>query len=177
MTPRFRNSFAASLVAASLLSACSPNPYVLQDRVYGSTPAPVTPVAPPGPSVSKPAIPSSTSTKAKNKKSVPSKQKEITRPEIVTTPQKEVEAVPETPVTPKAYQSSPAVQSLVKQADSALAIGDMDKAASTIERALRIESDNPDLWMKLSAINESQGHHEQAASMADKAKVYQEQLN
>lgn len=77
----------------------------------------------------------------------------------------------------KTYKSSPAVQALVKQADAEITKGNFDGAAATIERALRIESDNPDLWLKLSVINERQGRHEQAASMANKAKFYREQLN
>ncbi|MGB3915861.1 MAG: tetratricopeptide repeat protein, partial [Thiothrix litoralis] len=73
--------------------------------------------------------------------------------------------------------SSPAVQALVKQADADVAKGNLDNAAGTLERALRIEADNPDLWMKLAKINEQQGKHDQAVSMVGKAQAYREQLN
>ncbi len=53
----------------------------------------------------------------------------------------------------------------------------LDKAADTLERALRMEADNPDLWMKLAKINEQQGKHDQAMSMVNKAQAYREQLN
>ena len=65
----------------------------------------------------------------------------------------------------------------MKTADTEAAAGNLDKAADTLERALRIESDNPDIWLKLAKINERQGNREQAANMLSKAKTYQEQLN
>ncbi len=55
----------------------------------------------------------------------------------------------------------------MKQADAEVAKGNLDKAADTLERALRIEADNPDLWMKLSQINAQQGNHEQAAQYGE----------
>jgi cytochrome c-type biogenesis protein CcmH/NrfG len=66
---------------------------------------------------------------------------------------------------------------LIRTADAEAAKGSLDKAADTLERALRMEGDNPDLWMKLAKINEQQGKHDQALGMVSKAQAYREQLN
>lgn len=166
MKPLFpTSSIASMLLAAGLLSACSPNPYVLQDRVYGSN----RPAAPPVTQAPKPVVvaPAPVSRPSNTVSNKP----QATPPEVADTAQTEAEVLV---VPPKAYQSSPAVQALMKQADAEMGKGKLDNAATLIERALRIESDNPDLWMKLSTINERQGNHEQAVSMANKANTYRE---
>jgi TolA-binding protein len=166
MMPTLRHSVIFSVLLAGLLSACAPNPYILQDRVYGVGKAPA--AMPSAPVVVKPPV------------SKPPVKQPQTTPQQDTAPEEEVSATPPEAVevlTPKVYPSSPAVQALVKQADAEAAKGSLDKAADTIERALRIEADNPDLWMKLAKINEQQGNHEQAVSMVNKAQAYREQLN
>ena len=89
----------------------------------------------------------------------------------------EVLDVQQEAVRKKKYDSSPAARALIKQADTEIGMGKLATATATIERALRIEPENPDLWMKLSELHKRQGNNEQAASMADKAVYYQEQLN
>jgi predicted Zn-dependent protease len=96
-------------------------------------------------------------------------------PEIAETPNPGAEVLVMKPS--KQYKSSSAVQSLLKQADTETANGKLGEAVATIERALRIESDNPDLWLKLAKLNEQQGNHQQAVSMLGKAKYYQELLD
>lgn len=51
---------------------------------------------------------------------------------------------------PRQYQTSAAVQALLKQADSDVAQGRVDGAIATVERALRIEEDNPAGLVKIS---------------------------
>ncbi|MEZ5453047.1 MAG: hypothetical protein R3E93_09595 [Thiothrix sp.] len=182
MTPIFCRNLAAGLLMAGVLSACSPSPYVLQDRVYGNGRPPV--VATPPPPARPPAKPTRETPPATASTKVVTQDKRPTvttppptreTPDIIDAPDVETEVLDASPA--KTYKSSPAVQALVRQADAAMAKNDFDMAASTIERALRIESDNPELWLKLGTINARQGKHEQAASMASKAKFYQEQLN
>ncbi len=185
---------AGQLLIVGLLSACAPNPAVLQDRVYTAPPAPpvratrpveprVIPMPTPTPEVSIPASPAKKAPQSRYPSAVPGKKTTkpkstpapIEAPKVVETP-KETENKPVV-TTPKAYKSSSAVQGLVKRAESEAAEGKLAAATDTIERALRIESDNPDLWMKLSKLNEQQGNTQQAQSMAAKARYYQELLN
>jgi len=72
------------------------------------------------------------------------------------------------------YHTSAAVKSLIKQADTEASQGKAASAVATVERALRIEADNPDLWMKLSDLYERQGNHQQAVSMSEKAAYYRD---
>lgn len=67
------------------------------------------------------------------------------------------------------YSSSPAVAILTKQANNQLTVGKAGRAAATLERALRIEPENPLLWLRLAEVNAQQGKKSQAASMARKA--------
>nr|CAA6830155.1 MAG: Unknown protein [uncultured Thiotrichaceae bacterium] len=85
----------------------------------------------------------------------------------ITTPVAE-KVVPTPPVAPT-YNSNPAVTILTKQANNQLVAGKTDRAASTLERALRIAPDNAMLWLRLAEVNEQQGKKVQAASMAKKA--------
>ena len=72
-------------------------------------------------------------------------------------------------LSPRSYNSSPAVAVLTKQANNQLTVGKAGRAAATLERALRIEPDNPLLWLRLAEVNAQQGKKSQAASMARKA--------
>ena len=65
--------------------------------------------------------------------------------------------------------SSPAVVVLMKQANNELVAGKSDRAAATLERALRIAPDDANLWLRLAEVNAQQGNKSQAASMARKA--------
>ncbi len=65
--------------------------------------------------------------------------------------------------------SSPAVLVLMKQANNELVAGKADRAATTLERALRIAPNDANLWLRLAEVNYQQGNKGQAASMAKKA--------
>lgn len=170
-----------AILGASLLSACTPNPSVFSDSVQQASRPPARP-----PEQAKPA-------------QVPKKPAAVSRtlplpkessPKVEVLQHRQDEKIPEEGIaddvqepevlevkSDKKYDSSPAARALIKQADTEIGQGKLAVATSTIERALRIEPDNPDLWMKLSELHKRQGNDEQAASMAAKAEYYQEQLN
>lgn len=62
-----------------------------------------------------------------------------------------------------------ASRSLVGQAQVQLQSGNHALAASSIERALRIEPDNPLLWIELGNIRQAEGNYVQAENMGRKA--------
>lgn len=65
--------------------------------------------------------------------------------------------------------NSPAVAVLLKQANNELSVGKADRAATTLERALRIAPNDANLWLRLAEVNEQLGNKSQASSMARKA--------
>jgi Tfp pilus assembly protein PilF len=71
------------------------------------------------------------------------------------------------PVARKTYGA--ATKALVTQAQSQLNAGNNALAAATIERALRIEPDNPLLWIELANIRHHEGNDAQAENVARKA--------
>ena len=201
----------SGLLATLLLSACAPNPTVLQDRVYSTYPqqpsVPVAPAPKPPPPVShtiplpkeraptveqrpvvKQPIPETSSSsvidvtpsntdKRPSWDSKPSWESMQADAAKTDSTKQDVNASVIDAKPSKSYPTSPAVQALMKQADGEIASNKLDAAAATLERALRIESDNPDVWAKLSRINAMQGHQDQANSMASKAQAYRELLN
>ncbi len=64
---------------------------------------------------------------------------------------------------------SPASAMLLDQSRRERASGHLDDAAASIERALRIDPDNPWLWMELGEIRLTSGDAPQAAEMARRA--------
>jgi len=79
-------------------------------------------------------------------------------------------AVPEPPrPPPKQFKLGPATASLVAQAHKQETGGNYEPAAATIERALRIEPENPLLWIELGQIRLSEGNAAQADGMGRKA--------
>ena len=127
------------LAAASLLSACS--------LFRSSEPAP--PPATTGPSTAPPAA-----------------QPGTAQPE----PGTPSPAVPEPPrPPPKQFKLGPATAALVAQARKQETGGNYEPAAATIERALRIEPENPLLWIELGQIRLSEGNAAQADGMGHKA--------
>ncbi|MEB8434110.1 hypothetical protein OO007_17860 [Cocleimonas sp. KMM 6892] len=68
--------------------------------------------------------------------------------------------------------SSPAVKSLMIGARADLAIGKNSSAVSKLERGLRIESQNPELWHLLSKAHYSDNDYTQAITMAKKSNRY-----
>lgn len=179
------NTLRALLTVAvlSLLSACSPNPQILPDAVYHRYPQP--PVVQPPPrvtrptSVPRPVTPPPKQPLPREKTPVvvaPMPTPEVTTLETLPPKQPKVNPSPEKP-SPKKYVSSPAVRTLRQQAQTEVERGDIPSAIATIERALRIEPENPMLWLTLSELNKQQGNLQQAASMAAKAQYYQELLH
>jgi tetratricopeptide (TPR) repeat protein len=70
---------------------------------------------------------------------------------------------------PKQYHLGAASSALVAQAHKQMSGGDFGLAAATIERAMRIEPDNPLLWIELGRVRYTAGDYGQADSMGRKA--------
>ncbi len=70
---------------------------------------------------------------------------------------------------PKQFKLSPATSALVQQAHTQSHAGAFVPAAATIERALRIEPENPLLWIELGQIRLSENNPAQADAMGRKA--------
>jgi Tfp pilus assembly protein PilF len=133
-------SIASLLVAASLFSACS----------IVRSPESSSPSAPPPPPATAPGAPGTA------------------QPQPGTAP--EATPVPEQPARPpKQFKLSPATNALVQQAHTQSQAGAFVPAAATIERALRIEPENPLLWIELGQIRMSENNPAQANSMGRKA--------
>ena len=78
------------------------------------------------------------------------------------------------PVKPSARkpvpkQTSSAVKALLVKARADLAIGRTSSAIDELERGLRIEPENPDLWYQLARANYAKKNYTQAISMAKKS--------
>jgi tetratricopeptide (TPR) repeat protein len=72
------------------------------------------------------------------------------------------------PPPPREYQLGSAAQSLVNQARTQAAAGNFAVAAGSIERALRIEPNNPLLWIELGRVRQAEGNYAQAENMGRK---------
>jgi tetratricopeptide (TPR) repeat protein len=72
---------------------------------------------------------------------------------------------------PRQNNLSPATRSLVTQARALLAHGDIDGASSTLDRALRIEPNNPLLWIELGRVRLAESDPRQAEGCGRKALV------
>jgi tetratricopeptide (TPR) repeat protein len=70
---------------------------------------------------------------------------------------------------PRENHLSPATQSLATQAQSLMARGDFDAASSTLDRALRIEPNNPLLWIELGQLRLAENDPHQAEGCGRKA--------
>jgi len=73
------------------------------------------------------------------------------------------------PTAQRHFHLGTASAALVAQARTQAAGGDFSLALSTLERALRIEPDNPLLWIELATVHQNAGHYAQADSMGHKA--------
>jgi predicted Zn-dependent protease len=73
------------------------------------------------------------------------------------------------PAATRQFHLGAAATALVAQAHRQATGGDPQLAISSIERALRIEPDNPLLWIELGEVHESAGHFEQAGGIGHKA--------
>ena len=78
-------------------------------------------------------------------------------------------ATPAPPAATRQFHLGTAATALVSQAHRQATAGDTQLAIGSIERALRIEPDNPLLWIELGEIHENAGHYDQAAGMGHKA--------
>ena len=80
-------------------------------------------------------------------------------------------APPERPATPPArqFRLSPAASALVAQAHRQALGGDYGQAGATLERAVRIEPDNPLVWIELGRVQLAENNPTQADAMARKA--------
>lgn len=80
-------------------------------------------------------------------------------------------AAPEKPYTPPArqFRLGAASTALLSQAHAQAAGGDFGQAAATLERALRIEPENPLLWIELGRVRLGENNPQQADSMGRKA--------
>jgi tetratricopeptide (TPR) repeat protein len=67
------------------------------------------------------------------------------------------------------YRLGPAASALVAQAHTQASGGAFDAAGATLERALRIEPDNPLLWVELGRLQLQEGNAGQADGMGRKA--------
>jgi hypothetical protein len=73
------------------------------------------------------------------------------------------------PPPPRENHLSPATRSLVTQARTQLARGDLDGASSTLDRALRIEPGNPLLWIERGRLRLAENDPRQAEGCGRKA--------
>lgn len=71
--------------------------------------------------------------------------------------------------TPTMSSGGPAVIALLERADQQYMNQDLDAAAASLERALRIEPRNPLLWHRLASVRLDQGQIDQAMQMAAKS--------
>ncbi len=76
--------------------------------------------------------------------------------------------VPAPPASP-AVKESVAIAGLMDSARTDAAAGRLAEAASTLERALRIEPRNPRLWQELARVRMQQGDFLQAESLAQRS--------
>ena len=83
-----------------------------------------------------------------------------------------VESIKPKVETNNASSSSPAIKSLMVGARADIALGKNSSAVSKLERGLRIESQNPELWHLLSKANYSDNNYEQSINMAKKSNRY-----
>jgi len=82
------------------------------------------------------------------------------------------EAAPVAPAPPaptRQYRLGGAASSLVAQAHARAAAGDYPAATATLERALRIEPENPLAWIALGRVQLDAGNAAQADNMGHKA--------
>ena len=80
-----------------------------------------------------------------------------------------IEQAPPPPPVIREPVLSPASRALVGQAQAQLASKNFAVAASSIERALRIDPDNPLLWIELGKVRQAEGNFVQAENMGRKA--------
>jgi uncharacterized protein HemY len=78
-------------------------------------------------------------------------------------------SVPPPAPPPRENRLSPATSSLVSQARALVSRGDFDGASSTLDRALRIEPNNPLVWIELGRLRLAESDAHQAEGCGRKA--------
>jgi tetratricopeptide (TPR) repeat protein len=137
---------AAGLLAALLFAGCAPLPVQEIPRPDARDPEPgAGPALPPG----TPSVP-------------PERRDPPAAPLPVPVPLPPAEAQP-------APSYHPASEALVEQARREALLGEEARAGATLERALRIDADNPWIWIELGHLRLEAGHAAAAESMARKA--------
>jgi predicted Zn-dependent protease len=94
----------------------------------------------------------------------PDQSQPVVAPQIIAAP---AEALPSPPT--RSYTLNAASTALVTQAHTQLAAKNFLNAAATIERALRIEPNNPLLWLEYAQVRLNEQSYFQSESMARKA--------
>lgn len=84
-------------------------------------------------------------------------------------PSSPVSPAPRPPQPPRENRLSPATRSLVTQAHTLISRGDLDGASSTLDRALRIEPNNPLLWIERGRLRLAENDPRQAEGCGRKA--------
>ena len=64
---------------------------------------------------------------------------------------------------------SPAAQALLEQGREQRRAGEFEKASASLERALRIESGEPEVWLEMGWLRFDEGNYAQAEQMGRKA--------
>jgi predicted Zn-dependent protease len=77
--------------------------------------------------------------------------------------------VPNTATAVTAATQPPAVVALLQHAEQQANAGDLESAAASLERAIRIDPRNPVLWHHLATVRLSQGEPAQAEQLASKS--------
>ncbi len=72
---------------------------------------------------------------------------------------------------PQTDAEDPASRVLLADAEASLQRGDKGAARAILERALKINSDQPGLWLRLAEINLAEGEVEQAVVLAERARA------
>ena len=81
-------------------------------------------------------------------------------------------AEPQGSVSPQARQETmrPATTSLIAQSRAERQAGNLDQAAATLERAIRIDPQQAALWLELAQVNYASADYGQAEQLARKAR-------
>jgi len=91
-------------------------------------------------------------------------------PPATATPPGGTAEAPAAPAAPsRDYRLGPATQSLVAQARAQVARGELPGASTTLDRALRIEPQNPLLWIEVARLRLAENDAPQAEAFARKA--------
>jgi len=138
-----------SLAALLVLSGCSLSPF------QTGTPAPAPTTTRPDRSGSGPVLTAPTDIQR------PPPEEAIEAPAPVQLPKERPRASPAT--------LSPASRALVNQAQAQRLKGDLPGATVSLERALRIEPNNPLLWIEMGKLRMDQRNYPQAENMGRKA--------